>query len=106
MKKVTKEARKLNGKNRSNGSSVDPAQNRIIRRGNRIKKISYLSQRDCNADVLCEATRDLKLADVKSIHRSAKTTVKVKGQKACCCTDLRAGLGMVDGMLAMIPRQK
>ena len=40
-------------KNRSNGSSVDPAQNRYHpQRRNRIKRFPYISQRDCNADVL------------------------------------------------------
>ena len=54
-----------------------------------------------------EATRDLKLKDVEIETPICKTTVKeLKGRKLCVVPILRAGLGMVDGMLAMIPAAK
>ena len=54
-----------------------------------------------------EATRDLKLADVEIDTPICKTTVKeLKGKKLAVVPILRAGLGMVDGMLAMIPAAK
>lgn len=54
-----------------------------------------------------EATRDLKLTDVEIETPICKTTVKeLKGRKLCILPILRAGLGMVDGMLAMIPTAK
>ncbi|MCR5404522.1 MAG: uracil phosphoribosyltransferase [Butyrivibrio sp.] len=54
-----------------------------------------------------EATRDLKLKDVEIETPITKTTVKeLKGRKLCVVPILRAGLGMVDGMLAMIPAAK
>ena len=57
------------------------------------------------AMLMCyEATRDLKLADVEIDTPICKTTVKeLKGKKLAVVPILRAGLGMVDGMLAMIP---
>ncbi len=54
-----------------------------------------------------EATRDLKLQDVEIETPIAKTTVKeLSGKKLAVVPILRAGLGMVDGMLAMIPAAK
>ena len=54
-----------------------------------------------------EATRDLKLVDVEIETPICKTTVKeLKGKKLAVVPILRAGLGMVDGMLAMIPAAK
>ncbi|MCD7820180.1 MAG: uracil phosphoribosyltransferase [Lachnospiraceae bacterium] len=54
-----------------------------------------------------EATRDLKLKDVEIETPIAKTTVKeLSGKKLAVVPILRAGLGMVDGMLAMIPAAK
>lgn len=54
-----------------------------------------------------EATRDLKLTDVEIETPICKTTVKeLKGKKLAVVPILRAGLGMVDGMLAMIPAAK
>lgn len=54
-----------------------------------------------------EATRDLQLTDVEIETPICKTTVKeLKGRKLCILPILRAGLGMVDGMLAMIPTAK
>lgn len=54
-----------------------------------------------------EATRDLKLKDVEIETPIAKTTVReLSGKKLAVVPILRAGLGMVDGMLAMIPAAK
>ncbi|MCD8337576.1 MAG: uracil phosphoribosyltransferase [Lachnospiraceae bacterium] len=54
-----------------------------------------------------EATRDLKLQDVEIETPVAKTTVKeLSGKKLAVVPILRAGLGMVDGMLAMMPAAK
>ena len=51
-----------------------------------------------------EATRDLKLQDVEIETPICKTTAKeLSGKKLAVVPILRAGLGMVDGMLAMIP---
>ena len=60
------------------------------------------------AMLICyEATRDLKLRDVEIETPICKTTVKeLKGRKLCVVPILRAGLGMVDGMLALIPAAK
>ena len=54
-----------------------------------------------------EATRDLKLTDVEIDTPICHATVKeLKGKKLAVVPILRAGLGMVDGMLAMIPAAK
>ena len=54
-----------------------------------------------------EATRDLKLQDVEIETPICKTTAKeLSGKKLAVVPILRAGLGMVDGMLAMIPAAK
>ena len=54
-----------------------------------------------------EATRDLQLQDVEIDTPIAHTTVKeLKGKKLAVVPILRAGLGMVDGMLKMIPAAK
>ena len=60
------------------------------------------------AMLMCyEATRDLKLTDVEINTPICKTTVKeLKGKKLAVVPILRAGLGMVDGMLNMIPAAK
>ena len=60
------------------------------------------------AMLMCyEATRDLKLVDVEITTPICQTTVKeLKGKKLAVVPILRAGLGMVDGMLAMIPAAK
>ncbi|RKM56150.1 uracil phosphoribosyltransferase [Butyrivibrio sp. CB08] len=57
------------------------------------------------AMLICyEATRDLQLMDVEIETPICWTTVKeLKGRKLCIVPILRAGLGMVDGMLALIP---
>lgn len=60
------------------------------------------------AMLMCyEATRDLKLTDIEIETPICRTTVKeLKGKKLAVVPILRAGLGMVDGMLAMIPAAK
>ncbi|MCR5156217.1 MAG: uracil phosphoribosyltransferase [Butyrivibrio sp.] len=60
------------------------------------------------AMLICyEATRDLQLQDVEIETPICKTTVKqLKGRKLCVVPILRAGLGMVDGMLTLIPAAK
>ena len=60
------------------------------------------------AMLMCyEATRDLKLTDVEIETPISKMTAKeLAGKKLAVVPILRAGLGMVDGMLAMIPAAK
>lgn len=60
------------------------------------------------AMLMCyEATRDLKLQDVNIQTPICETTVKeLQGKKLAVVPILRAGLGMVDGMLEMIPAAK
>lgn len=60
------------------------------------------------AMLMCyEAARDLKLEDVQIETPICKTTVKaLSGKKLAVVPILRAGLGMVDGILAMIPAAK
>ncbi len=60
------------------------------------------------AMLICyEATRDLRLEDVEIETPICKTTVKqLAGKKLAVIPILRAGLGMVDGMLSMIPTAK
>ena len=60
------------------------------------------------AKLMCyEATRDLKMQDVEIETPICKTTVKeLSGKKLAVVPILRAGLGMVDGMLDMIPAAK
>ena len=60
------------------------------------------------AMLMCyESTRNLKLQDVKIKTPSCETTVKeLAGKKLAVVPILRAGLGMVEGMLAMIPAAK
>ena len=54
-----------------------------------------------------EATRDLKLSDVEINTPICRTTVKeLHGKKLAVVPILRAGLGVVDGMLNMIPAAK
>jgi len=54
-----------------------------------------------------EATKDLKLQDVEIQTPICKMTAKeLAGKKMAIIPILRAGLGMVDGMLAMIPSAK
>ena len=60
------------------------------------------------AMLICyEATRDLKLVDTEIETPICKTTVKeLQGKKMAVVPILRAGLGMVDGMLTLIPAAK
>ena len=54
-----------------------------------------------------EATRHLELEDIEIETPICKTTVQeIKGKKLAVVPILRAGLGMVDGMLTMIPAAK
>ena len=54
-----------------------------------------------------EATRDLKLQDVDIETPICKTTVKeLEGKKLAVVPILRAGLGMVDGVVNIIPAAK
>ena len=54
-----------------------------------------------------EATRELELSDVEIETPICKATVKeLKGKKLAIVPILRAGLGMVEGMQAMIPAAK
>ena len=60
------------------------------------------------AALMCyEATRDLKLQDVEIETPICKMVGKeLSGKKLAVVPILRAGLGMVDGMLSMIPAAK
>ena len=60
------------------------------------------------AMLMCyEATRDLKLTDVEIETPISKMTAKeLAGKNLAVVLILRAGLGMVDGMLSMIPAAK
>ena len=82
-------------------------------------KIGYIRRKDTGtkdfrqtigeiAMLICyEATRDLQLSDVKIETPICKTTVKeLKGKKMAIVPILRAGLGMVDGVLQLIPAAK
>ena len=82
-------------------------------------KIGYIRRKDTGtkdfrqtigeiAMLICyEATRHLQLAEVEVETPICKTIVKeLKGKKMAIIPILRAGLGMVDGMLTMIPAAK
>lgn len=60
------------------------------------------------AMLICyEATRDLELTDVEIETPVCKATVKeLKGRKMAIIPILRAGLGMVDGILNLVPAAK
>ena len=60
------------------------------------------------AMLMCyEATRNLNLVDVEIETPICRTTAKeLEGKKLAIVPILRAGLGMVDGMLTMIPAAK
>ena len=60
------------------------------------------------AMLICyEATRDLRLSDVEIETPICKTVAKeLKGKKMAIVPILRAGLGMVDGVLQLIPAAK
>ena len=82
-------------------------------------KISYIRRADVGtkefrevineiAQLMCyEATRDLKLKDVKIRTPIAETVGKeLAGRKPAIIPILRAGVGMVDGMLSLMPAAK
>ncbi len=82
-------------------------------------KISYIRQENVGtkefremigevAQLMCyEATRDLELKDVRIKTPIAETTGKqLAGKKLAIVPILRAGVGMVDGMLSLIPAAK
>lgn len=82
-------------------------------------KISYIRRKDVGtkefrevigeiAQLMCyEATRDLKMKEVEIQTPIAKTTGReLDGKKLAIVPVLRAGLGMVDGMLSLIPAAK
>ncbi len=60
------------------------------------------------AMLICyEATRELQMTDVEIETPICRTTVReLKGKKMAIVPILRAGLGMVDGVLALIPAAK
>ncbi|WP_322200339.1 uracil phosphoribosyltransferase [Acutalibacter intestini] len=60
------------------------------------------------ANLMCyEATRDLPLMEVECETPMQKTTTKIiAGRKLAFVPILRAGLGMVDGMLNLVPSAK
>ena len=62
---------------------------------------------EIGALITYEATKDLKLQDVEIETPICKTTVKeLAGKKLAVMPILRAGLGMVEGVLTMIPSAK
>ena len=62
---------------------------------------------EIGALITYEATKDLKLQDVEIETPICKTTVKeLAGKKLAVNPILRAGLGMVEGVLTMIPSAK
>lgn len=82
-------------------------------------KIGYIRREDTGtkdfrqtvseiAMLICyEATRNLELSDVTIKTPICETTVKeLKGRKMAIIPILRAGLGMVDGVLTLIPAAK
>lgn len=82
-------------------------------------KISYIRSKDVGtkefrevigeiAQLMCyEATRDLKMKEVEIETPVARTIGRVlDGKKLAIVPILRAGIGMVDGMLSLIPAAK
>ena len=82
-------------------------------------KIGYIRRKDTGtkdfrqtigeiANLICyEATRDLKLSEVEIETPICSTTVEeLAGKKLAIVPILHAGLGMVDGMLQLIPAAK
>lgn len=82
-------------------------------------KIGYIRRKDTGtkdfrqtigeiANLICyEATRDLKMEEVEIDTPVCRTTVEeLAGKKLAIVPILRAGLGMVDGMLQLIPAAK
>lgn len=82
-------------------------------------KINYIRSKDVGtkefrevigeiAQLMCyEATRDLKMKEVEIETPVGRTTGRVlDGKKLAIVPILRAGIGMVDGMLSLIPAAK
>ena len=82
-------------------------------------KLTMIRQKDCGTKVFrevvneismlmaYEVSRDLPLEDVKIETPLVKTTLKtLAGKKVAIIPILRAGLGMVDGILELIPAAK
>ena len=82
-------------------------------------KINYIRSKDVGtkefrevigeiAQLMCyEATRDLKMKEVEIETPVGRTTGRVlEGKKLAIVPILRAGIGMVDGMLSLIPAAK
>ena len=79
----------------------------IIRRKETVTKDFRQTISEIAMLICYEATRDLKLGDVEIETPICKATVKeLKGKKMAIVPILRAGLGMVDGMLQLIPAAK
>ena len=84
-----------------------------------LHKLAYLRNKDTGAKAFrdlvseiatllaYEVTRDLEMEDVEIETPICKTTCKmIAGKKLAIVPILRAGLGMVDGMLNLIPAAK
>ena len=84
-----------------------------------LHKLAYLRNKDTGAKAFrdlvseiatllaYEVTRDLEMEDVEIETPICKTTCKmIAGKKLAIVPILRAGLGMVDGMLSLIPAAK
>lgn len=84
-----------------------------------LHKLAYLRNKDIGAKAFrdlvseiatllaYEVTRDLEMEDVEIETPICKTTCKmIAGKKLAIVPILRAGLGMVDGMLSLIPAAK
>ena len=82
-------------------------------------KLTMIRQKDCGTKVFrevvneismlmaYEVSRDLPLEDVEIETPLVKTTLKTfSGKKVAMIPSLRAGLGMVDGILELIPAAK
>ena len=105
--KFKRGGQKTNVKCTRNGSSADSAQIGIIRREETGSKDFRMMIGEIAMLMCYEATRDLKLQDVEIQTPICKMTAKeLAGKKLAVVPILRAGLGMVEGMLAMIPAAK
>lgn len=81
-------------------------------------KLSYLRNKDTDTKVFretlneiaglmtYEATKNLKLKEIETETPLMKTTTKVLADPICIVPILRAGLGMVEGLVTFIPTAK
>lgn len=81
-------------------------------------KLSYLRNKDTDTKVFretlneiaglmtYEATKNLKLKEIETETPLMKTTTKVLADSVCIVPILRAGLGMVEGLVTFIPTAK